>query len=129
MNNVFSIRSLSRGLVLAGVAVAFAVAGISTASAQATTGSVFGKAPAGYSIVVHSPVNGTGRTVTVDSAGRYSARSLQMGSYTVTLEQNGQAIAEHLNVPVTVGRGIEVDFDCSTIKCGAVADATAPAGT
>ncbi|MBD8879575.1 carboxypeptidase regulatory-like domain-containing protein [Rhodanobacter sp. 7MK24] len=126
MNTISSIRSgisrrLSRSLVLAGVAVAFAVAGISTASAQATTGSVFGKAPTGYSITVRSPANGTGRTVTVDSTGRYSAPSLQMGTYTVTLKQNGQAVAEHLNVPVTVGRGIEVDFDCSVLKCGEIA--------
>jgi hypothetical protein len=35
----------------------------------------------------------------------------------VTLTQDDQAIAKHLNVPVTVGRGIEVDFKCNEIKC------------
>ena len=58
MNNILSFRSalhrIARGLALAGVVGACAVAGISTASAQATAGKVFGKAPAGYSITVHT---------------------------------------------------------------------------
>lgn len=127
MNSIFSInpvmRRLGRSLVLAGIAGAFTLAGVSTASAQATTGTVFGKAPAGYSITVRSVTNGSGRTVGVDSTGRYYAPSLQLGTYTVTLKQNGQAVAKHLNVPVTVGRGVEVDFDCNKIKCGEIADA------
>jgi len=127
MNSVFSMnpvsRRLGRSLMLAGVAGAIALAGISTASAQATTGSVFGKAPAGYAVTVRSPATGTGRTVHVDSSGRYSARELPNGVYTVTLQKNGQPLAKHPNVTVIVGRGIEVDFDCSKIKCGEVADA------
>lgn len=126
MNSIFSIhpvsRRLAKGLVLAGVAGAFAVAGISTASAQSTTGSVFGKAPAGYAVSVHSNTTGTGRTVHVDSTGRYSAKALPDGVYTVTLKQDGKAVARHPNVPVTVGRGVEVDFDCSKIKCDGNAD-------
>jgi len=122
MNPVFSIRSFSRriarSLVMAGVVGAVALAGVSVASAQATAGSIFGKAPAGDSITVRSNETGTGRTVKVDSTGRYFAHEMAMGTYTVTLKQNGQAIAEHLNVPVTVGRGIEVDFQCGKeIKC------------
>jgi len=127
MNNMLSPRSVSRhiarGLVLAGVIGAFAVAGISTASAQATVGAVFGKAPAGYSIAVRSDTTGTGRTVTVDSAGRYSAAHLQPGTYTVTLKHGDQDVAKHLNVPVTVAGGVKVDFDCSEIKCDEAASA------
>ena len=121
MNKIPSFRSAShriaRGLALAGVVGACAVAGISTASAQATAGKVFGKAPAGYSVAVHSDATGIGRTVKADAAGRYSAAQLQPGKYTVTLKQGNQAVAKHLNVPVTVGRGIEVDFNCGEIKC------------
>jgi hypothetical protein len=121
MNNILSFRSalhrIARGLALAGVVGACAVAGISTASAQATVGKVFGEAPAGYSITVHSDTTGIGRTVKADADGRYSAAQLQPGRYTVTLKQDGQAVAKHLNVPVTVGRGIEVDFKCGEIKC------------
>lgn len=121
MNTTLSFRSAlrraARGLAVAGVVGACALAGISTASAQATAGKVFGKAPAGYSITVHSDATGIGRTVKVDAEGRYSAAQLQPGVYTVTLKQNGQPVARHLNVPVTVGRGIQVDFKCGEIRC------------
>jgi hypothetical protein len=121
MNKILSCLSaphrIARGLALAGVIGALAVTGISTASAQATAGKVFGKAPAGYSITVHSDATGIGRTVKADAEGRYSAAQLQPGIYTVTLKQDDQAVAKHLNVPVTVGRGIEVDFKCGEIKC------------
>ena len=126
MNNILLPRSVSRriarGLALAGVIGAFAVAGISTASAQATAGDVFGKAPAGYSVAVRGDTTGVGRTVTVAASGRYFAHALPMGTYTVTLKQSDQDVAKHLNVPVVVGRGIEVDFNCSEIKCNEVAN-------
>jgi hypothetical protein len=127
MNSIFSMnpvsRRLGRSLLLAGIAGAFAVAGISTASAQATTGSVFGKAPAGYAVSVRSASTGAGRTVHVDSSGRYSARELPNGVYTVTLQDRDQPVAKHPDVQVIVGRGVEVDFDCNKIKCGEIAAA------
>ncbi|MBN8921799.1 MAG: Oar protein [Rhodanobacter sp. 68-29] len=127
MNSISSMNSVSRRLgrrlLLAGIAGVFALAGVSTASAQATTGDVFGKAPAGYSVAVRSDATGAGRTVRVDTAGRYSASHLPNGVYTVTLLQNDQPVAKHLNVPVYVGRGVEVDFNCSEIKCDQVAAA------
>ena len=125
MNNILSplpaLRRITRGLALAGIVAAFAVTGISTASAQATAGVVFGKAPVGYSVAVRSDATGAGRTVKVDSTGRYSARELPRGNYTVTLQQSEQDVAKHLNVPVIAGRGVEVDFNCSEIKCNDVA--------
>lgn len=121
MNKMLSFRSaahrIGRGLALAGVVGACAIAGMSTASAQATAGKVFGKAPAGYTITVHSDTTGIGRTVKADAAGRYSAAQLQPGRYTVTLKQDDQPVAKQLNVPVTVGRGIEVDFKCGQVQC------------
>jgi hypothetical protein len=125
MNNILPLRSVSRriarGLALAGVIGVFAMTGISPASAQATDGSVFGKAPTGYSISVRSDATGTGRTVKVDSAGRYTALHLPPGTYTVTLKQGDQDVAKHLNVPVIVSRGVEVDFNCGEIKCNEAA--------
>ena len=127
MNNILSPRSvlhrIARGLALIGVVGTLAVAGISTASAQSTAGTVFGKAPAGYSIAVRSDATGAGRTVKVDSSGRYSAHALPTGAYTVTLKQSDQAVAKHLNVPVIADRGVEVDFNCGEIKCNEVANA------
>lgn len=116
------LRRMTNSLALAGTIGALAMTGISTASAQATSGMVFGKAPAGYSIAVRSDTTGGGRSVKVDSTGRYSARELVPGTYTVTLKRGDQAVAKHLDVTVTVGRGIEVDFSCSEIKCDEVAN-------
>ena len=125
MNSIFSknpvSRRLGQSLMLAGIAGVFALAGVSTASAQATTGSVFGKAPAGYTVSVRSAATGAGRTVHVDSAGRYSARELPNGIYTVTLQDKDQPVVKHPDVQVIVGRGVEVDFDCSKLNCGEVA--------
>jgi hypothetical protein len=125
MNRIFSINPLSRrrgwSLALAAVVGMCALAGSAVVSAQSTAGMVFGKAPVGYAISVRSTTTGAGRTVHVDSRGRYSIPSLPVGVYTVTLKQADQAIAKHLNVPVVVGRGSEVDFDCSKMNCGEVA--------
>jgi hypothetical protein len=121
MYNTSPIRSLShrlaRGLVLAGALGTFAMAGISTVSAQTTAGSIFGNAPAGDTITVHSDT-GAGRTVKVDPTGRYKALGMPMGNYTVTLKRGGKAIAEHINVQVVASRGSEVDFNCGATKCG-----------
>ena len=126
MKSIFSPRSvarrIARRLALAGVIGACAVASISMASAQDTAGTVFGKAPLGYSVAVRSDATGAGRTVRVDASGRYSAHALPTGTYTVTLKQSEQAVAKHLNVPVIAGRGVEVDFNCSEIKCNEVAN-------
>ena len=97
MNRIFSINPLSRrrgwSLALAAVVGMCALAGSAVVSAQSTAGMVFGKAPVGYAISVRSTTTGAGRTVHVDSRGRYSIPSLPVGVYTVTLKQADQAIA------------------------------------
>ncbi|MEI7037453.1 carboxypeptidase-like regulatory domain-containing protein [Fulvimonas yonginensis] len=85
--------------------------GSAAVHAQATAGEVFGKAPAGDTVTAKSTTNGTMREVQVDAKGRYSIRALPVGVYTVTLSENGQPVAKHPNVPVIVGRGIQVNFD------------------
>ena len=44
------------------------------------------------------------------------------GTFT-SLKDKDQAVAKHPNVEVIVGRGVEVDFDCSKIRCGEIAEA------
>ena len=103
------------------LAVALAVCGLAGSSAvyaQATAGEVFGKAPAGDTVTAKSTTNGTQREVQVDAKGRYSIRALPIGVYTVTLSENGQPVAKHLNVPVVVGRGILVNFDGEATAAG-----------
>jgi carboxypeptidase family protein len=117
MNTNFSVNSSPRrhglGLALAAVIGMCGVAGSGAVQAQATAGLVFGKAPAGDSVRALSTTTGIQREVHVGADGRYALRALPVGVYTVTLQENGKPVRQHLNVPVIVGRGIKVDFDCT----------------
>jgi hypothetical protein len=120
-SNVPSLHRHGRSLLLAGVVAAFALAAAGTASAQSTAGKVFGKAPIGASVAARSDSTGAQREVKVDSVGRYSIHALPVGVYTVTLKENGQPVMKHIKVPVIVGRGSEVDFNCMPGKCSETA--------
>ncbi|QEE25126.1 carboxypeptidase regulatory-like domain-containing protein [Rhodanobacter glycinis] len=125
MNSIFSNPSSShrhgRSLLLAIVVGAFAMTGAATVNAQATAGKIFGKAPSGYAVAAHNDSTGTQREAKVGSNGRYSLRELPVGTYTVTLKEDGHGVMKHLNVPVIVGRGSEVDFDCTPGQCAETA--------
>ena len=107
-----------RPFVLAAALAVCGLAGSSAVYAQATVGVVFGKAPAGDTVVAQSTTNGTQREVQVDAKGRYAIRALPIGVYTVTLSENGQPVAKHLKVPVVVGRGSQVNFDSEATATG-----------
>lgn len=92
------------------LAVGMSLAG--AAFGQATTGAIFGQAPAGQTVKIES-TTGFSRDVVVDSSGRYSASSLPMGTYTVTLLRDGQSVDSRNNVTLRVGGGIEVDLGAS----------------
>jgi hypothetical protein len=79
--------------------------------AQATAGSVSGTAPVAAGETVRLTNVGTGltRTVPVDATGHYYAASLPTGTYNISLVSNGQVIASHDNVQVTV-TGTNVPF-------------------
>ena len=108
----------ARSFALAAALAVCGLAGSSAVYAQATAGEVFGKAPAGDTVTAKSTTNGTQREVQVDAKGRYSIRALPIGVYTVTLSENGQPVAKHLNVPVVVGRRVQVNFDGEAAATG-----------
>lgn len=89
-----------------------------TAYAQSTTTSIFGFAPAGQTISVHS-TSGTRRHTKANDKGRYSLRSLPPGIYDITLEKDGQAMDTRRGVQLTIGRGGEVNFACDNDQCAA----------
>ena len=91
------------------------VAAFGTAQAQSTAGRIFGSAPAGAVVSVQSN-SGTHRHTTVRDSGRYSLRALPLGVYTVTLKKGGK-VADM--VPLSAGRGMEVDFACPHDQCAA----------
>ncbi len=82
---------------------------IGAAAAQSTTGSLYGSAPAGTTIVVQSDT-GLKRSATVDSNGRYNLGSLPVGKYTIIQQRDGQTVDQRENVLLKVGVGTEVSF-------------------
>lgn len=84
---------------------------IGAAAAQSTTGSLYGSAPeaAGATITVQN-ASGLKRTATVDANGRYNFGSLPVGTYSVTLQRDGQVVEERRNVLLKVGVGTEISF-------------------
>ncbi|MEI7035294.1 TonB-dependent receptor [Fulvimonas yonginensis] len=84
---------------------------------QATTGSIFGTAPAaaGETVMVQG-ANGATREVAVDASGRYSVSALPVGRYTVTLRKDGQTLASQENVTVSPGAGTQVPFASATAE-------------
>jgi len=107
--------ALAAAIAISGVAVSV------TVQAQATAGRVFGKAPAGETVLVQSTTTGLQREGQVNAKGRYAINPLPVGVYTVVLEKDGHPVAKHLNVGVVVGRGSRVDFNCIEGKCGETA--------
>ena len=110
-----SIRSrkatvFSRSLLHVAVATALALPAAAV-FAQATTGAIFGQAPAaaGETIRIESST-GQVREVDVDASGRYTIPQLQNGSYKVSLLKDGAVVDSRDNVNVVVGRGVDVSF-------------------
>ncbi|MFK2875324.1 TonB-dependent receptor [Dyella lipolytica] len=78
---------------------------------QSTTSNIYGQVTAekGLSVVIHSDT-GLTREIGIDSAGRYNAAQLPVGTYTVTLMRNGTALQTHEHVVLNVGVGVNVSF-------------------
>lgn len=90
------------------IAVGFGLSG--QAFAQATTGTIFGQAPVASGETVQI-VGGSGfsRTVPVDQKGRYTI-TVPVGTYSVTLLQDGKAVQSRDNVTPKVAGATAVDF-------------------
>ena len=82
---------------------------------QSTTGSIFGQAQPGETVVVKGST-GVTRQVQVDSTGHYNVGSLPLGNYTVSVQQNGQEVDSRSNVTLRVGAGTEVSFGAEGAK-------------
>jgi outer membrane receptor protein involved in Fe transport len=80
-----------------------------------TTGAVVPAA----SVQLQNTGTGLSRTVQTDSEGRYSARSLQIGSYTVTVQQPGFQTQVRSGIVLSVGGELVVNLELSV---GAVSE-------
>ncbi|MGH8232735.1 MAG: TonB-dependent receptor domain-containing protein [Rhodanobacteraceae bacterium] len=81
--------------------------------AQATTGTIRGKVP----IAANETIQVTGgagfsRTITVGPSGKYSI-TLPVGTYTVSLLQNGRVVQNKTGVSPAAAGAVEVDFASS----------------
>ncbi len=78
---------------------------------QSTTGSIVGSVADGTGKTVLVENNsGFTREVPVDSRGRYSIGNLPLGTYKVTVKQDGAVIETRENVGITVGANTDVSF-------------------
>ncbi|MFL5477811.1 MAG: carboxypeptidase regulatory-like domain-containing protein, partial [Gemmatimonadaceae bacterium] len=73
-------------------------------------GSIFGSSDPGSTVVIQNVDTGQTRTVQVDANGRFTATSLPIGTYRVTLQKGGQTVATREAVNVQIGSGSQVDF-------------------
>ena len=102
-----AIKRHALGLALAAV--------IGGAHAQSTTGGIVGSVAEGAGRTVHvSNDSGFSREVPVDARGRYSIGNLPLGTYTVTVKQNGSVVESRENVGLRVGSNTEVSFTAAT---------------
>jgi len=94
--------------------------------AQVTTGTILGTVTdstgavvPGATVTLRNVETGISRTETADSAGRYRASQLSLGSYEVTVTAAGFQTAVRSGVTLTVGREATVDF---SMQVGAVSE-------
>lgn len=104
------------------LALTMSLSGVATA--QSTTGSIFGQAPvASGETVVASNRSGLTREVAVDSSGRFQIPGVPVGVYTVSLKKDGAIVETRKNVALSPGGGTSVTFNAApvgTTSMGAV---------
>jgi hypothetical protein len=79
------------------------------ASIGGTVTDIAGSAIAGASVTVRNVETGTERHLVTDDAGRYSAPSVQVGSYSVSVAKDGFAPQQKTGITLTVGQSKNVD--------------------
>jgi hypothetical protein len=74
-----------------------------TAPAQSPSGAIVGKAAPGTLVVLHNEGTGLHREITVKGKGRFEARNLPTGTYSVTLRAPDGSSTGPMLVAVRVG--------------------------
>src|SRR3569623_2524094 len=112
-------RFAARALAMAAVGVVGALCAATVSPNEITTGRVFGRAPAGATVLVSSPEIGIHRTIRANDKGLYRMGWVPVGNYQVSVLDDGQPTALHPNVQVIVDTGSRVDFGCADGRCSA----------
>ncbi|MBY0573384.1 MAG: TonB-dependent receptor, partial [Undibacterium sp.] len=104
-NIVFKKNVVAHALVLAFGVGALTVGVTPAVMAQSSaSGTIFGQAPAGSTVVINNPDTNAKRTVTPDAAGKYVATAMPIGRYNVTVMRDGKAMGTS-QVEVFAGQG------------------------
>jgi TonB dependent receptor/Carboxypeptidase regulatory-like domain/TonB-dependent Receptor Plug Domain len=99
---------------LAGAIATTLIAASPAALGQSTSGSVFGQAASGDTVVVENPQTGFHREISVDNDGSYRMPALPPGKYKVTLRHADGTTVVRDGVPVNAGTGTPVNFVAAT---------------
>src|SRR5579885_1386375 len=103
-------RWLLFGLVgVVWLASVFLQAQVTTGTISGTVKDASGAVLPGAKVTILNEDTGISRTVQTDSAGRYSAPSLSLGSYRVTVTQDGFETQMRRGITLTVGREAVAD--------------------
>lgn len=80
------------------------------ALAQSAMGAVAGRADAGAQVTVTNTATGLTRTVTADADGSYRLSQLPVGTYSVQVSRDGQAVGSPLSANVSLGSTTTVNL-------------------
>src|SRR5689334_19258713 len=100
-------------MVMAGIILSWVLVAVAQVTTGAISGSVTdstGAALAGAKVVIQNDETGVSRSVQSDSSGRYSASSLSVGKYRITVTQEGFQTESRTGIELTVGRNAIVDL-------------------
>ncbi|HEY4045296.1 MAG TPA: carboxypeptidase-like regulatory domain-containing protein, partial [Acidobacteriaceae bacterium] len=107
-SNHLSLRILPIGILIL-LALPRVHAQVVGASVGGTVTDIAGSVIAGASVTVRNVETGTERHLVTDNAGRYSAPSVQVGSYSVSVAKDGFASQQKTGITLTVGQSTNVD--------------------
>jgi len=100
------------------IAAIFLIATLTTLHAQVVGGTLSGTItdPSGATltnaqVLVHNDETGNERRLTTGPDGRYSAPSIPIGTYTITVELPGFATQHRTGIPLTVGQSKQIDIE------------------
>ncbi len=96
--------------LLAGAVATTLIAATPAAFAQSTSGSVFGQAASGETVVVENPSTGFRREISVGADGSFRVPALAPGQYTVTVKRADGSTTVREGVAVSAGTGTPVNF-------------------
>jgi hypothetical protein len=114
-NNHSSRRAIARRSLTIAVITALSLGATAPVFAQATTGSIYGDAPAGTNeTVTLTNSSGLSRTITVGADGRFAASSLPLGTYTVSLLRDGATVDTRNNITLSAGGATQVSFNAAS---------------